>query len=624
MRIPGKASLRAQRDPVGGDDVSAAIRYTIVPARPEAHLYRVTCAVEDPDSSGQRFALPAWIPGSYMIRELARHVVSISAASRGRPVALAKIDKHSWQAEPAAGPLTVTCEVYAWDLSVRGAHLDASHAFFNGACVFLRVLGREDAPCEVEIRKPSGARYRNWRVATSMPRNGAKPYGFGSYAAADYDELIDHPVEMGEFTLATFRARGVPHDIVLTGRHRADLPRLARDLRRVCEHHIGFFGKPAPMKRYVFLIRAVGEGYGGLEHRASTALLCSRDDLPREGEAGVSERYRTFLGLASHEYFHTWNVKRIKPSAFVPYDLDRENYTRLLWAFEGITSYYDDLALVRCGLIGRKEYLELLGRSITTHLRTPGRARQSLADASFDAWIKYYRQDENSPNAGISYYVKGSLAALCLDLFIRDETRGRKSLDDVMRALWLRHGRAGTGVGEDEIEQLAEEVTGLKLRRHFDEWLRSTRELPLRGRLASHGVHMDLRPAESSSDKGGKPAASKDAAPRAALGVRARTEGKDLVITHALDGGPALEAGLAAGDVVVAIDGLRPGQGGLDAALAKRRPGDRLAVHAFRRDELLSFEVRLGRAEADTCVLAESSRGSRRRLLERWLGRRRG
>jgi predicted metalloprotease with PDZ domain len=416
----------------------------------------------------------------------------------------------------------------------------------------------------------------------------------------------------------------VPHDIALTGRHRADLPRLARDLRRVCEHHIGFFGMPAPMKRYVFLIMAVGEGYGGLEHRASTALLCSRDDLPREGETGVSERYRTFLGLASHEYFHAWNVKRIKPSAFVPYDLDRENYTTLLWAFEGITSYYDDLALVRCGLISRKEYLELLGRSITTHLRAPGRLKQSLADSSFDAWIKYYRQDENSPNAIVSYYGKGSLVALCLDLFIRGETRGRKSLDDVMRALWLRHGRTGVGVGEEEIEQLAEEVTGLKLRRHFDHWLRSTRELPLKDLLARHGVEMDLRPAESSSDKGGKPAASKAAGPRAALGVRARTEGRDLVVTHVLDGGPALEAGLAAGDVLVAIDGLRPGQGGLDAALAKRRPGNRLTVHAFRRDELRSFEMRLARAGADTCVLTESSAGSRRGLFRRWLGGRAG
>src|SRR2546426_5889919 len=536
---------------------------------------------------------------------------------------LEKLDKHTWRAQPVDGSLTVSFDVYAWDLSVRGAHLDTGHGFFNGACVFLRVLGREAAPCELEIVRPLGARYRNWRVATAMPRKGAKPYGFGAYVASDYDELIDHPVEMGEFTLASFRSRGVPHDIVITGRHAADTRRLQRDLKRLCGHHIRFFGEPAPIKHYVFLVTAVGEGYGGLEHRASTALLCSREDLPREGEVEVSERYRTFLGLVSHEYFHTWNVKRIKPAAFAPYDLDRENYTTLLWAFEGITSYYDDLALVRCGLIGKKDYLELLGRSITTHLRTPGRARQSLAESSFDAWIKYYRQDENSPNAIVSYYGKGSLVALCLDLLIRDKTRGRKSLDDVMRALWRRHGLTGVGVEEDGIERLAGEATGLKLERRFDDWLRSAPELPLKALLATHGVEMELRAAESAQDKGGKPAASKNAAGLAVLGIRARARGDDTAVTHVLEGGAAQEAGIAAGDLLVAVDGLRPGQAGLDEALAKRRAGERVKIHAFRRDELMSFEAQLKRADADTCVLIESA-GTRRKLLGRWLRPRRG
>jgi predicted metalloprotease with PDZ domain len=599
------------------------IRYTILPARPEAHLYRVTCKVEDSDPSGQQFALPAWVPGSYMIRDFARHVVSIRAASGNRAIALEKLDKHTWRAQPVDGSLTVSFEVYAWDQSVRGAHLDTGHGFFNGACVFPRVLGKESAPCELEIQRPVGARYRKWRVATAMSRKGAGPYGFGVYVVGDYDELIDHPVEMGEFSLASFRACGVPHDIVVTGRHRADLARLRRDLKRVCEQHIRFFGEPAPMKRYVFLVTAVGEGYGGLEHRASTALLCSRDDLPREGETEVSERYRTFLGLVSHEYFHAWNVKRIKPAAFVPYDLDRENYTALLWAFEGITSYYDDLALVRCGLIEKSDYLELLGRSITAYLRTPGRTVQSVAESSFDAWIKYYRQDENSPNAAVSYYVKGSLVALCLDLLIRDKTRGKKSLDDVMRTLWRRNGLTGVGLEEDGIERLAEETTGLKLERYFDEWLRSTRELPLKALLATQGVEMGLRPAESGEDKGGTPARSKNAAGLAMLGIRARAQGDDTAVTHVLEGGAAQQAGIAAGDLIVAVEGLRPGQAGLDAALAKRRAGERVEIHAFRRDELMSFEARLRRVDADTCVLTESD-GARRKLLERWLRPRRG
>jgi predicted metalloprotease with PDZ domain len=602
--------------------MSPAIRYRIVPARPEAHLFRVSCSVADPDPDGQRFALPAWIPGSYMIREFARHVVSIRAESRGRPVELEKLDKNTWRAAPVAGALTVVSEVYAWDLSVRGAHLDARCGFFNGACMFLRVLGQEGERCELEILRPKGPRYRNWRVATAMSRKGAKSYGFGGYVAQDYDELIDHPVEMGDFTLARFRARGVPHDIVIAGRHRADLARLRRDLKRVCEHHIRFFGEPAPMRRYVFLVTVLGAGYGGLEHRASTALLCSRDDLPRKGDDRVGERYRKFLGLASHEYFHTWNVKRIKPAAFTPYDLDRENYTKLLWAFEGITSYYDDLALARCGLIAKEEYLDLLGRSITSHLRTPGRARQTAEEASFDAWIKYYRPDENSPNTAVSYYVKGSLIALCLDLLIRGRTKGRKSLDDLMRLLWKRHGRTGTGVGEDGIERAAEEYAGFGLKRTLDEWLRSTRELPLRALLASHGIKMELRPAESSADMGGKPATTRSGAGLAMLGVRIRPEHADAAITQVLEGGAAQAAGMSAGDVVVAVDALRPGEAGLEASLAKRRPGERIAIHAFRRDELLTFEVRLKRPGADTCVLTPLS--ANRQLREQWLGRSRG
>jgi len=627
------------------------VRYSIAPLSPEVHLYEVRCMVADPDPEGQRFALPAWIPGSYLVRDFARHVVAIGATSRGRRVLLEKLDKHSWRAAPVAGPLTVRAEVYACDLSVRGAHLDTTHGFFNGSCVFLRPLGREDRRCKVEILPPggggkSGARYRNWRVATSMRRNGARPWGFGGYAAADYDELIDHPVEIGEFSLASFRARGVAHDVAITGLHRADLSRLARDLKRVCEQQIDFWsgsaharrdgvsralakGAAAPFERYLFLVRAIGEGYGGLEHRASAALLCARDDLPQPGMKAATESYRGFLGLASHEYFHAWNVKRIKPAAFVPYDLARENYTRLLWLFEGFTSYYDDLALVRSGLITRDQYLEILGRNITSHLRAPGRRRQTLADSSFDAWTKYYRPDENTPNAVVSYYVKGSLVALCLDLLIRDRTRdrgrGHRSLDDVMRSLWRRHGLGGIGVAEGEFERIAQEVTGLGpgLRRFFDTVLRSTRELPLKALFATHGIAMMLRPAQSSSDKGGKKAAGEAAAlaRRPALGVRTRAEGKDLVVTHVLDGGAAQAAGLAAGDVIAAIDGIRARalDSGLDPVLDKRKPGDEIVLHAFRRDELLVLRARLRARPRDTCVLSlKSARVAA--PLRRWLG----
>jgi predicted metalloprotease with PDZ domain len=602
---------------------SRTIRYRIVPRSPEAHLFEVSVTVAAPDPAGQRFALPAWIPGSYMIRDFARHVVGIRAVQGRRPVRLAKRDKHTWRADPCSGPLTVTAEVYAWDPSVRGAHLDTTHGFFNGACMFLRVVGSDAAPCEVEILAPRGARYRGWRVATAMRRKRAPRNGFGLYTAADYDELIDHPVEMGTFVLGRFTARGVPHEIAITGRHDADMARLERDLKRLCETHIRFWGAPAPMDHYVFLVTALGEGYGGLEHRASTALLCSRDDLPRAGVREAGESYRTFLGLASHEYFHTWNVKRIRPAALAPYDLSRESYTELLWAFEGITSYYDDLALVRAGLITEADYREILGRAATALARTPGRLRQTVAESSWDAWIKYYRQDENSPNAIVSYYGKGSLIALCLDLAIRRRTRGRKSLDDVMRALWKLHGLTGRGVPEEGIERLAETVTGLRLRAFFDRVLRTTAELPLAASLKSVGLALVTRPAESPTDRGGRPAAKavRALAGQASFGARTATEGSEVKLTHVLDGGAAQRAGLAPGDVVAAVDRLRATPKTFPGLIARRRPGDTVRVHAFRRDELRELEVVLDAAPADTCVVEVDARDSAaaRRQRRAWL-----
>lgn len=600
----------------------SAVRYRIVPKSPEAHLFEVSVTVEVPDPLGQRFVLPAWIPGSYMIREYARHFVTVRAASRGREVGLAKVDKHTWRAERCDGALTVTADVYAWDLSVRGAHLDTTHGFFNGACVFLRVPGHEHEPCEVEILPPRGARYRAWRVATAMRRKGAAAHGFGVYAADGYDELIDHPVEMGTFSLVSFTARSVPHDVAITGRHDADLPRLAKDLRKVCETQIDFFGGRAPMDRYVFLVTAVGEGYGGLEHRASTALLCSRESLPHAALQEPDDAYRGFLGLASHEYFHTWNVKRIKPAAFTPYDLERENYTRLLWAFEGFTSYYDDLMLVRAGLTDEAAYLRAWGEAITRILRGSGRLKQTVAESSFDAWIKYYRQDENAPNAVVSYYVKGAAVGLALDLEIRARTRGRRSLDDVMRLLWARYGRTGEGVPEDGVERAAEEVAGAKLGRFFAQAVHGTEDLPLARLLRTVGIRMTLRRAESAGDAGGRAAGKPGAAAaaRATLGVRTAPEGPDVRITHVLDGGPAQAAGVSAGDVLVALDGLRVSAKTLDARLERLRAGARARLHLFRRDELHEIEVELAPPPADTCVLEiDPRRKAAARERERWL-----
>lgn len=566
-----------------------AIQFAINPKDLAGHLFEVTLVVSAPAAEGQVLVLPAWIPGSYMIREFSRNIVEIRASAGGAPVALTKLDKHSWRAAPVSGALTVVYDVYAWDLSVRAAHLDQTHGFYNGTSLCLRVLGQEHEPHVVNIMQPADPAARTWRVATSLPELGARRYGFGTYVAANYDELIDHPVEMGDFALATFKAHGVPHDIVISGRvPNLDMARLQTDLKAICETQIAFFEprkKRAPMDRYVFLTLAVGDGYGGLEHRASTALICARADLPTTAMAKgseASEGYIKFLGLCSHEYFHTWNVKRIKPAVFAPYDLQNETYTSLLWLFEGFTSYYDDLMLVRSGIINEATYLKMLGKTIGGVLRGAGRTKQSVADSSFDAWGKYYRQDENAPNAIVSYYGKGSLIALMFDLTIRAKTDGEKSLDDVMLALWNRFGRdfypdGGRGVTEQEVEALFDEIGGMRFKPLFERYVRGTVELPLAKLYAPFGIKLvdERKHAKPSFD--------------ANLG----RDGNDCKLTQVHQGGAAHSAGLSAGDIVIALDGLRVPAAGLEGMLARYKVGDTVQVHAFRRDELLTFPVKL-------------------------------
>ena len=605
-------------------------RYAIVPKHPAAHLFEVTLTLDDPDPAGQRFALPTWIPGSYMVREFARNIVTLAAFNEaGRKVKIEKTDKQTWQAAPVkGGALTLRYEVYAWDMSVRAAHLDDTTGFFNGTSVFLLPLGREQAPCVVDIRKPVGAAYADWRVATALPEaRGTKRYGFGEYRAQDYDELVDHPVTLGRFDLATFKAHGVPHDIVIAGRTvSVDMDRLAADLKRICEAQIALFEprtKKAPVERYVFMTQAISDGYGGLEHRASTALICNRTDLPVRGRPEMSEGYRTYLGLCSHEYFHTWNVKRIKPAAFAPYDLSRENYTSLLWLFEGFTSYYDDLMLVRSGAIGEADYYALVGKTIGGVLRCSGRLKQSVAESSFDAWIKYYRQDENSPNAIVSYYQKGSLVALAFDLAIRARTDHRKSLDDVMRLLWQRYGRhfySGkmAGVGEDEVEALIAEATGVELGALFAEAVHGTRDLPLDTLLEPFGIALEP---QLGNEKNGQGAANPKRDGRPSLGARARA-GAECVLTAVHEGSAAQKAGLSAGDVLIAVDGLRVTGSNLDTLLSRYLPGASVEIHAFRRDELRAVRVKLDGPEVTRykLVAAEAKRGApARRARERWL-----
>lgn len=600
--------------------MSVAHRYSIRPLDPAAHLFEVRVTVAEPDAGGQIFTMPAWIPGSYMIRDYARHVVAIRAESDGIGVALKKIDKSSWQASPVERELVLVLEIYAYDDSVRGAHLDNTHAYFNGTCVFPAVVGQEDNHCVLDIANADIPDANNWRVATSMRRTSddTQPYGFGQYEAADYAELIDHPVEIGNLMIGEFDVAGIPHVIAIRGNAKVDMARLCHDLKTVCDQHMALLGPPSDLDRYVFLLHAPGNGYGGLEHRWSSSNVCSRDSLPAKGDEGVSDDYRKLLGLLSHEYFHLWNVKRMKPAVFTPYDLSTESHTELLWVFEGVTSYYDDLALVRSGLISIESYLDLVGQTVTRVIRGEGRRRQSVSESSYDAWTKFYKQDANAQNAIVSYYAKGAMVAMTLDLKLRAETDDQVSLDDVMRECWARWGESGTGMPEEGFEQVCVDVSGLDLDDFFTASVRGTGDLPLEQLLTEQGVNYCLRAAAGRNDKGGKKG-ELDKLPAVWLGAALADTAGRTVFASIANGGPAELAGVAPGDELVALDGLKLTLSGLDSRIRRYRPRDKSQLMVFRGDELLTLALEWQEAPATTCYLETASDTGRYRD---WLGSR--
>ncbi len=594
--------------------MNPTLDYRVQPLSPEAHVFAVELRITPPPAGDLILTLPAWIPGSYLIRNFARHLIRLLAGDPEGDLPLEKHDKQTWTLAHRGLPVVIRWQVYAWDGSVRGAFLDDRRGYFNGPALFLGVRGLEGLPCRVEIQPPQGPAYADWRLATSLRPLAAEPFGFGTYQADDYEDLIDHPVEMGIFSLIPFHVLGVPHWLTLTGRHRADEARLQADLSRICATQAALFGE-LPLDRYLFMAQVTADGYGGLEHRFSTSLLCAREELPALGMGQPTPGYQRFLGLCSHEYFHLWHVKRIRPRAFLEQGLEREVHTRLLWVFEGITSYYDDLALVRSGCIDEAAYLGLLAEAITRVLRTPGRLVQTLAESSFDAWTKFYQPDENSPNSLVSYYAKGALVALALDLSILRDTAGTKSLDDVMRALWERHGRTGVGLEERGFETLAMAVTGLDLGDFFHQALDSTEDLDLAPLLAELGIGLRLRAARQGKDFGGLAAngapapatgiqtAGGGTTPTPSLGIRLRPEGAEPVIATVFTAGPAQTAGLAPGDTLVALDGLRISRDNLDKLLLTAGEGSEVEIHAFRRDELQVRRARLAPAPLDTCEL---------------------
>ncbi|MEO7242306.1 MAG: peptidase M61 [Variovorax sp.] len=551
------------------------VHYRVECADRNAHLFAVTLTIDAP-TQRQRVALPVWIPGSYLVREFSKNLQGLHAAQARLPVELVQQDKHSWVALCQPGKrLQLRYEICAYDRSVRSAWLDAERGFFNATSLCLRVDGQTDKPHALDMVEPvQGQGEAPWSCATTLTAAQVDARGFGRYVAENYDELADSPVELGAFWYADFEASGVPHRFVVAGAAASfNDQRLIDDTRAICNAEMRFWhgdaaergseGHAPPHDRYLFLLNAVDEGYGGLEHRHSTALICNRRDLPRRGAGKQPEGYTTLLGLISHEYFHTWNVKRMRPKEFERYDYERENYTRLLWLFEGFTSYYDDLLLRRAGCIDDNTYLRLLGKTINGVLQGPGRLVQSVAASSFDAWVKYYRQDEQTPNATVNYYTKGALVAMCFDLTLRSEGHG--TLDDVMRHLWATS--RGGPISEDDFADAIAAVGRRSYAAEIAAWVDGTSELPLESLLLAHGVAALDEPAQ----------------PAQALGLRVGEGSRGVQIKMVLRGGAAERAGFAAGDEWIGVESA--------TQAAKRR---RHAPFAWRLNKLEELALYTG------------------------------
>ena len=588
------------------------MRYRVSMPEPHGHLFHVEVAVEQPGDEIV-LALPVWTPGSYLVREFARHLEGFAADDgAGRPLPVERQDKHRFRVVSRGAALVrVRYRVFAHELTVRTCHLDGTHGFFNGAGLLVYGEGRQREPHLLEIAAPAG-----WRVATALapapggrdPLDPAAPAtDRWLFAASDYDELVDSPVEVGTHALATFEVQGKPHGIALWGRG-GDLETLARDARTVVEHFAGLLGA-LPYRRYLFLVHVNASGRGGLEHGSSSTLLVKRSGFfPRDA-------YLETLGLVAHEFFHVWNVKGLRPAALVPYDYAREQYTRLLWWFEGVTSYYEELALVRARLAEPQRYLRHLGEELTALARLPGAEKMSLEEASLTAWVKFYRPDENSPNSAVSYYQKGELVALALDLLLR---RSGSSLDDLFRAVYRRY--AAGGLPEDGVERALAEVVGRERAQAFFDWhVRGTGAVELD--LGALGVAARRRSAQSFDDKGGTPG-KPDAGPKPGWLGAALGTGPKLTVTSVREGSPAWRAGVYAEDEIVAESGVRVDRAALWDRLCERGPGGSVRLTVFRRDELVEVSVELSEAPEDTVWLepVEAPTAEQRAAFEAWCG----
>ena len=560
---------------------------TIRITTPNAHLIDVIidCRVQ---SGGAIFRMPVWTPGSYMVREYARHVRDVVVLVNGAPIPATKIDKRSWAiAGVPDAVVQLSYRVYAYDLTVRTNHVDDTHAFFNPAAVVMQL---DDYTAVLPIRVDAPA---HWHVATQLDASSVSTLPDGlkrwEYYAASYDALYDAPFEIGDHRMAQFDIQGIPHEVVIWGTGNEDWPALVRDIER-CTRAVQVHFAQIPYSRYTFILHLADGAYGGLEHCNSTVCLVDRWGFARTRD------YEKVLGLITHEFYHTWNVKRIRPAPLGPFDYGKETYTRMLWLAEGVTSYYDNLIMCRAGIISPTRYLELLCEDLRTVHRNPGSTVQSLSEASFDAWIRYYRPDENSPNVSVSYYIKGAVAAFLLDMAIRRWSDGQRSLDDVMRLLEQRYPLTLPGIPEDDTMQalVAEMVGGQRaaVDALFTLLIDSADPLDYAEACATIGLREEWFLGDD---------------PRCSIGVTLRQEQQRCIVTSVRSGSVAQAAGIAPFDELLALDGSRIDVSRWKARMNEYAPGTQVTVHTFRRDEIRTLSLCLESAPLDGLLLCSVS-----------------
>ncbi len=574
--------------------MALSLHHKIAVADARAHLLEVetTVRADGPLPSPLVLFMPVWTPGSYLVREFARHVEGLSAVD-GQAT---KVRKNAWSVtKEGATSVTVRYRLYCNDLTVRTNHLDETHAFLNGAATFLAVEGHEGAPATIELSLPEG-----WRVATSLAKDSG-----GRLHAPDLDTLVDCPLELGQFRELPFQAVGKPHTLAVWPSDVADagqLDRLVGDIRAILESEARLFGGALPYERYLLLLHLCPRGRGGLEHNSSCALLANPACF------SARDGYLDLLSLVAHEVFHTWNVKRIRPAGLWPYRYQEENYTRLLWWFEGATSYYDWRTLRTSKLCTIDEYLDHLASEIALLDATFGRHVHSLEEASFDAWIKLYRPDENTANSSVSYYRKGEIVCALLDLELRGRTAGRVPLDAVLAHLWERFGSKGVPVPEGGMQEIVERVAEVDLSDVFDRWIQAPGEVDYAPTLARAGLALERVVRDPH-------------APKAWLGMRARSEGARVFVGSVLRGGAAQRGGLDPGDEILAIGNKRV-EGGVDAALSGLRPKDEVQVVVARDGRIATRTLTLDETPPDRVrlVARPNATSAERALFTAWLG----